>query len=216
MAVIAFVNQKGGVAKSTSAVHFAYWLSQKRQKHVVVVDGDAQRSSSQWLAGMEMEETEIPCQVLSGPDALLEELPNLAEQYEYAIVDAPAGLAEETRAILFRCDLAVIPVQPSGVDLRSASDAMRLVKQAQSVRGGLPKAAAFLSRAVKGTRLKDEALSLLGKIERATLLQSVVHQRQVVADTSGQSATVWEMSGQPARDAAKEFETLFTEILSLL
>jgi len=84
------------------------------------------------------------------------------------------------------------------------------------VRGGLPKAAAFLSRAVKGTRLKDEALSLLGKIERATLLQSVVHQRQVVADTSGQSATVWEMSGQPARDAAKEFETLFTEILSLL
>ncbi len=45
------------------------------------------------------------------------------------------------------------------MDLRSASDAMRLVKQAQSVRGGLPKAVMFLSRAVKGTKLKDEAIA---------------------------------------------------------
>ena len=62
------------------------------------------------------------------------------------------------RAILFRADLAVIPCQPSGVDLRSAADAVKLVKQALSVRNGPPEALVFLSRAVKGTKLKDEAI----------------------------------------------------------
>ena len=42
---------------------------------------------------------------------------------------------------------------------------MRLIKQAQSVRGGSPSAAVFISRAVKGTKLKDEAIALLSKIQ---------------------------------------------------
>jgi chromosome partitioning protein len=56
---------------------------------------------------------------------------------------------------------------------------MRLVKQAQSVRGGLPKAVMFLSRAVKGTKLKDEAIALLGKNPEAILLDTVIHQKGV-------------------------------------
>ncbi|MEG5049755.1 MULTISPECIES: hypothetical protein [unclassified Microcoleus] len=41
---------------------------------------------------------------------------------------------------------------------------MRLIKQAQSVRQGPPQAVMFLSRAVKGTKLKTEAMELLGKL----------------------------------------------------
>ena len=55
---------------------------------------------------------------------------------------------------------------------------MRLVKQAQSVRGGLPQAALFLSRAVKGTRLKEEAIALLNKNPGAVLLKTAIHQKQ--------------------------------------
>ena len=211
--VISLVNQKGGVSKSTTSVHLAYWLNRKRKK-VLLIDADSQKSSSVWVAGME--EVEIPCQVIQTPDDLLEQIPELAADYNYLIVDGPASLSEATRAILFRSDLAVIPVQPTGVDLRSASDAMRLVKQAQSVRGGQPAAALFLSRAVKGTKLKEEALALLSKNPGAVLLQSVIHQRQALADTSGQSATVWDLPGKPATDSAKEYERLFKEMLKLL
>jgi chromosome partitioning protein len=211
MYIISLINQKGGVSKSTTAVHLAYWLIVKQKKNILLVDADSQRSSSQWIEGME---TPIPSAIIGNPDDLLEKLPELSPQYDYVIVDGPASLSEATRAILFRTDLALIPVQPTGVDLRSASDAMRLVKQAQSVRGGLPQALLFLSRAVKGTKLKEEAIALLEKIPNAQFLNAIIHQKQAIADTSGQSATVWELPGRPATESAREYDQLFKEVLN--
>jgi chromosome partitioning protein len=213
MTIIALINQKGGCGKSTTAVHFTYWLATKKKKKVLLVDADAQQSSSAWLEGMELE---IPYKVVQTPDDLLEQIPVLALQYDQLIVDGPASLAEATRAILFRADLAIVPVQPTGVDLRSASDAVRLIKQAQSVRGGSPIASVFLSRAVKGTKLKDEAYALLSKTPEVTLLKTVIHQKQAIADTSGQSATVWDLPSRPATESAREYERLFKEILAVL
>lgn len=214
MAIISLVNQKGGVSKSTTSVHLAYWLAVKKEQQILLIDADSQRSSSLWFSGMEG--FNIPVEVIQTPDDLLEKIPELAGKYDYLIIDGPASLSEATRAILFRSDLAVIPVQPTGVDLRSAKDAMRLVKQAQSVRGGLPKPALFLSRAVKGTKLKDEAIALLSQIPDARFLKSIIHQKQAIADTSGQSATVWDFDAKPALESAREYEQLFREILSML
>ena len=88
MSVIAFVNQKGGCAKSTTCVHFAFWLTRKKHK-ILVVDADAQRSSSIWLESLG---TQIPTRVIQSSDELLEEIPGLASQYDYLLVDGPAGL----------------------------------------------------------------------------------------------------------------------------
>jgi ATPases involved in chromosome partitioning len=212
-AIVAFVNQKGGCAKSTTAVHFAHWLVQQ-DKSVLVVDADAQRSSSQWCSKME---PAIATHVLQSPDDLLDQLTDLAATVDYLVVDGPAGLSEATRAILMRADLAVVPVQPSGIDVQSAADAVRLIKQAQSVRQGPPKAVMFLSRAVKGTKLKTEAMELLGKLTPTIkVLKSVIHQKQVIADSSGQAATVWDLGGQPAKDSGKEYGRLFKEIVGAL
>lgn len=211
MSVIAFVNQKGGCAKSTTCVHFAFWLTRKKHK-ILVVDADAQRSSSIWLESLD---TQIPSRVIQSSDELLEEIPGLATQCDYLLIDGPAGLSEASRAILFRTDLALVPCQPTGVDLRSASDAVRLIRQAQSVRNGPPAAAVFLSRAVKGTKLLDEAMTLLGKTE-VPILKTVVHQKQAIADTFGQGAVVWELSGRPAAESAREFDGLFKEVMELL
>jgi chromosome partitioning protein len=92
---------------------------------------------------------------------------------------------------------------------------VRLIRQAQSVRGGAPAAAIFLSRAVKGTKLLDEAIALLQKTE-VPVLKTVIHQKQAIADTFGQSAVVWDMTGKPAADSATEFDKLFKEIMGLL
>jgi chromosome partitioning protein len=213
MTIIALINQKGGCGKSTTAVHFTYWLATKQKKNVLLVDADAQQSSSVWLLGMDIK---IPYKVVQTTDDLLDQIPELANHYDQIVIDGPASLAEATRAILFRADLAIVPVQPTGVDLRSASDAVRLIKQAQSVRGGQPNAAVFLSRAVKGTKLKEEAISLLSKTPEITILKTVVHQKQAIADTSGQSATVWDLSSRPAKESAQEYERLFKEILATL
>lgn len=178
----------------------------------MVVDADAQRSSSIWLESLE---ASISSTVIQNSDDLLEKIPDLANQCDQLIVDGPAGLSESTRAILFRTDLAVVPCQPTGVDLRSASDAVRLIRQAQSVRNGPPQAAVFLSRAVKGTRLLDEARTLLSKTE-VPILKTVIHQKQAIADTFGQGAVVWELSGRSATESAQEFDQLFKEIMEML
>ncbi|MEG4960315.1 MULTISPECIES: hypothetical protein [unclassified Microcoleus] len=43
------------------------------------------------------------------------------------------------------------------------------------------------------------------------MLKSVVHQKQVIADSSGQAATVWDLGGQPASYSGKEYSRLFKE-----
>ena len=208
MTILAVVNQKGGCAKSTTSVHLAYWL--QRQGHTVcVIDADAQRSSSIWLKGLI--DVQIPYQVVQSSQALRQQVPNLAPQYDYCIIDGPAGLSDATKAILACADLAIIPCQPTGVDLRSAADAIRLAWKIRKARQGLPDAQVLLSRAVKGTRLKEEAIAILKKAKVPTF-ETIIHQRQVVADTFGQRATVFDLAGKSAIEASTEFEQLGQEI----
>ena len=211
--VIGFLNQKGGCGKSTTSVHFAYWLANRRDETVFLVDADGQGSSSRWLKSLSRA---IPCQVVQTADDLLEQIPALANDYSYVAVDGPANLSDATRSILLSVDLAVLPCQPSGLDLQSAFDSVRLIKQARVVRRGPPKAAVFLSRATKGTKLKLETVTALNKLPDIKLLQTVIHQRQAIADAFGQAVTVWDLSGSSSLGAPQEYETLFSEVLELL
>ncbi|MEG3960572.1 hypothetical protein [Microcoleus sp. herbarium2] len=128
---------------------------------MLVVDADAQRSSSQWCRRME---PSIATQVLQSPDDLKDQLTDLAANVDYLVVDGPAGLSESTRAILMRAD-AHRGAHTTEWHRRTISrHAVRLIKQAQSVRQGPPQALIFLARAVKGTKLKTEAMELLGKL----------------------------------------------------
>lgn len=209
MPIVAIINQKGGAGKSTIAVHLARWL-QKQKASVLLVDADAQCSSSKWLARLEQD---ISYQILQAPDELLDELPKLGESYNWVVVDGPAALSETTRAVILAADLALIPCQPTGVDLESASDTVRLVHQAQRIRRGQPKAVMFVNRAVKGTKLKDEAIEVLRLMPDVLVLDTVIHQRQIIADCYGQNATVFDLSGSTAGIARRELEQLFKKAL---
>jgi chromosome partitioning protein len=62
--------------------------------------------------------------------------------------------------------------------------------------------------------LLREAQEALSQTQGLTLLKPVIYQRQVIADAPGQSATVFNMSGDAASQAAREYEQLFEEALS--
>lgn len=155
----------------------------------------------------------LPVEALTDANDLIEQIPVLAEMTDFVIVDAAAGNSESGRAILFTADICVVPIQPTGLDLHSAGDAVRLVRQAHQVRNGLPRTGVFISRATKGTRLKNEAAAILGQIPEVTLLKTVIHQKQVIADAFSQELCVWDIRG--GSESAKEFDQLFKEILRL-
>ena len=91
--LFAFTNSKGGVGKSTLAVHSTIWLAEKG-KSVVLVDADVQGSSSTWLKEVS---AEAPLFRLATPDDVLEQVPKIGAEYEHVIIDGPAGLSEVIR-----------------------------------------------------------------------------------------------------------------------
>ncbi len=206
--IIGLVNQKGGAGKTTISGHLAYWLSQRGS--VVVVDADAQQSSSNW-----MKDLRLPCEIINDPEDLFDMLPQLAEKYDVVVVDGPGSLSETTKAILARCDLALVPCKPAGLDMHSTTKILRLVRQARELRGGKPSVGLFLNQAKKGTILLKDSQRALSKTG-FPLLKSMIFDLQVIADAPGQGAVVWQMGGSSARRAGEDFDALYEEALEVL
>ena len=210
--LIAVLNQKGGVGKSTTAVHLARWL-QLQGKAVHLADMDPQQTGSFWIQAAD--QFAIPCSVVTADaDSALEQLPPLAAACDVLVVDGPAGLSDATRAVMLLADLVLTPVQPAGADLRSAVDALRLIAQARRIRGGPPDAAVFLNRATKGTRLLQEARDVIAQLEGFRALGQAITQRQALTDCYSQASTVFEAGSGPALEAAAEYGRLFAELLN--
>lgn len=209
--IIGFVNQKGGCGKSTTAVHLAYWLSFSQS--VLLIDADSQQSSSTWLS--QLESVKIPTQAILDPEQLFETIDTLSDKYDAIIVDGPAGLSEVTKSILDLVDLALVPCQPSGLDLSSSSKILQLLRHRQKVRGGLPKTGLFLSRAVKGTLLLKEATQALSVDSRFPLLKSIIYQRQCIADAPVQQTTAFGIHSAAAKSASLDYQNLFQEAMKV-
>ena len=214
--IIAFVNQKGGVGKTTGAVHAADYFS-RQGKSVVLVDADAQQSSSQWVAEIKMASSEQSLSSLTilNPENLFDKLQLLTEEYDLVVVDGPAKSNEITKAILARCHLALIPCRESIVELRSSGDILRLIRQVRELRGSLPKAVIYMTQVKSRTVLLREAQEALGEEADIPLMETIIYDRQVFKDAPGQAATVFGMSGKTAKDAANLYEALFTEALKI-
>jgi chromosome partitioning protein len=202
---IALTNSKGGVGKSTLAVHLAVWLAEQSNA-VALVDADAQGSSSGWLQEVS---SNTPIYRLQTPDDILEKVPELSARFDKLIIDGPAGLSEVTRAILLVADLALLPCGPSALDLRAVDEAIRVVKQAQKIRHGPPKALLVPNKLQVRHRLSREFLETA-----KTLGITVVPElrlRQAYADAAGQGNVVWNL-GPRAHSAGSEIESLFKRI----
>lgn len=205
--IIVVANSKGGVGKSTVAVHLAAWLAARGSK-VVLADCDAQSSSSEWLA--EAAPT-VRTVRLTSPDQILDALPQLATEADYVVADGPGSNTETSRALLLRADLAVVPCKASMLEVRALAQATAVLRQAQDIRAGAPKAAVVLSMVGRNYRLtqdmKDAAAALGLPIATVPLVL-----RQIYADAPGQGAVVWEL-GTRGKEAAGEMQALFRELL---
>ncbi|MBL8879297.1 MAG: ParA family protein [Phycisphaerales bacterium] len=205
--IIVVANSKGGVGKSTLAVHLAGWLHQQGHR-VTLADCDAQQSSSQWIREAV---PQVSLVRLSAPKEILNQLPALDQETDFVVADGPGSDEERSRALLLRADLAIVPCKASMLEVRALAAATEVLRQAQDIRANKPSAIIVLSMVGKQYRLtkdmKDAAAALA--LPLATTAMTL---RQIYADAPGQGAVVWNL-GSRAREAAREVEQLFREIL---
>lgn len=106
--IIAIVNLKGGVAKTTTAVHFAYYLSSKAP--TVLVDSDPNRSSLAWAG----RSADTPFKVITELELL-----GFQGQFQHIVTDTKARPErEDLQTLLNMVDVIVLPSTPNGDDLR--------------------------------------------------------------------------------------------------
>ena len=198
-------NSKGGVGKTTIAVHLAAYLAAKKRS-VLFIDADPQQSASAWI-----KELSFPIQIesLVTAEEIIRRVATLSTDADDIVIDGPAGLSETTRAIMIRADKVFLPCGPSILDLLAASQAVDLLQKAQQARKGLPKGALIPTKLQKRGRLSREMLETVHKLKIPVL--SRLSFRQAFADAAGQAKVVSQM-GAPAFLAAHEMKQLLKEM----
>lgn len=205
---IAFANSKGGVGKSTLSVHLAVWLFDHGNR-VALLDTDKQKSSSAWA--MEAE-PKITIRTPATHEEVAASVQELTQSHDFIISDAPGGLEELSRTVLILADLAIFPVLPSILDLRSVAEATKLLKFAQSINGGKPEGRLVLNRLRKRDRISRE-LSEAAPGLGLSVSKTSIRDLQAYRNAAQQGSVVTRM-GTREKDAAAEITQLFVELMT--
>ncbi|WP_088251680.1 ParA family partition ATPase [Fimbriiglobus ruber] len=203
--VIAVLNQKGGVGKTTLTVHLATALARRGEK-VLLIDADPQGSALDWAAARRG----TPLFPVAGmPKAgLHKELPALAADYSTVLIDGPPRVYDVARSAIMASDLVLIPVQPSPYDVWAAKEIVDLLHEATVYKPNL-KMAFVINRKIANTAIGRDVAEALAEYPIPVLVASVA-QRVLFAESATQGMTVYELS--PGNPAEKEIDALAAEI----
>lgn len=206
MPILALVGNKGGAGKTTLCVNLAAALNTRAS--TLVLDADPQRSALQWYQFADGENS-VP--VVDAVDDLVSIVSAVREEYEFIVLDCPPSVhAEQTGRALEVSDLALIPVQPSPLDLWAS---VHIEERIETARAGNPGLRAVLvvnqlEPRTKLSRLMRQALAELSLPAANTAIRRRMVYRSAVLEGRAVSNL-----GQRGAAATAEIEALIEEVL---
>ena len=202
--IISFLNQKGGVGKTTLSVNVAGCLA--RQGHrVLLIDADKRGSATTWASLRE----DAPFQVVSMARAnMARDALKLAQDYDHTIIDGPPHAEEIARSCIVASDFVALPIEPSGLSTWASDLTVRQVKEAQEFKSTL-KCGFVVSRKIGKTVIGRDIRNMAAEAG-LPILESEIEQRVAFAEGMTMGQTIFEWAGES--NAAREIEHLTKEI----
>ncbi len=206
--VIAVINQKGGAGKTTLSMNLAAGLV--RRDKTLVLDVDPQGSALQWNS-QGSEAFPAPVKKIIGKwDA--QSLHQNYKGYRHLVLDCPPSLDSHASLQALRaCDVALIPVLPSPIDLWASLRLPQEIEEARKTNKRL-KAYLVLNQLEPKSALSaamHEALAEFG----IPVLQATIRRRAVYRSAALEGVSVYQLGSRGA-DAAAEIEAILNEVIA--
>lgn len=204
--IIGFLNQKGGVGKTTLAVNLAASLANTGSR-VLLIDADPQGSALDWAAARQRDTL---FSVVGFPRPTLhKEMTQLAQGYDHVIVDGPPRVTDLARSAIMASDLVVIPVQPSPYDIWAAEEVVKLIDEARVYKENL-KSVFVINRKITNTAIGRDVRDALAAYPVPALHASIT-QRVIYAEAAAQGLAVFELDSASA--AKQEIDAFAKEVM---
>ena len=188
MPVIAIVNQKGGVGKTSLATNLASALA--KEDPALLLDCDPQRSASGWFA---LAPQKHPQLMVQGADEgmLTRQVRTSVAEYQWIVIDCPPGITRVNAEAIRAAGVVLIPCKPRVWDVWACQDIVDAVKLRQTGNRGLPKAAFVISMGRPRTRFSQQIGSALTELG-LPILQGRTTERESYALAAGEGSSVLE------------------------
>jgi chromosome partitioning protein len=205
--IYAVVNTKGGVGKTTTAVHLATMLA--RTDRTLLIDGDPQASAASWAAWRRDAQREpSPTTTCLAGKAILSEGKTLSEGFRHTVVDAGGRDSVGLRSALLLARQAIVPVGASNLDAAAMTDLLEVIDMAKDYNSEL-QVRIFLTRVDSRTKDAAEMLAFLHE-QKLPVLSCRACERVAYRRAIGEGAIVQELGKDPS--ASQEMETFLAEV----
>jgi chromosome partitioning protein len=206
MPIIAVVGNKGGAGKTTLCVNLAAGIS--RSNSIAVIDADPQGSSLQWRA-IAGDNVNFP--VYAPTFSLRDQATKYSTKNDYVLIDCPPSVhAPQTVSVLEFADIALIPVQPSPIDLWATVHIEKAINEAREVNPSL-KALLVINQLESRTTLSKLVREVLNEIA-LPVAETAVRRRAIYRNSALEGKSVFNV-GKRGADAVDELESLIKEVI---
>lgn len=196
MKTVSILAQKGGVGKTTLAVHLA--VASSAHRNTALVDLDPQASAAQWA---DRREAETPVVLSAHASRLPQEKERVADAGgELLVVDTAPHSSSAALAAAQAANLILLPCRPAILDLEAVSSTLTLVR---TIRPSPPVVVVLNGVQPRG-RDADEAAaavrSLGVDVATARVVNRVLFARALI---TGHTAEELRPKGKAAKDIAR-------------
>lgn len=213
---ISTLNLKGGSGKTSTSINLAGTLHESGRVPVII-DCDEQESATRWAlqGGDKFPFPVVPLKIGKNVKLFKEKLENIIEKHaaNTVIFDTPPQIEMEAMATALLCDVVLIPISPSPLDLWAGEQAIKTVREARELRkDGLPNIILVPSRLMPKTLLAREIRGSLEQFKESISPAITMRVSMIEAAIAGLPINLY----APGSPSHKEFKDLmkfvFTKI----